>query len=211
MRGSALHWAAQGPGLGGRDPVSPTPTGSCEVDFDMSLAQPQASRNERRGLLQDKGWKKSNPVLSMFTRAYVPPEVSYIVTLTSRVMGHWRPPPSKTLSAGAGAASPCPDAIGWLGWQPQDILAAAAAAVRSGAIIARDTTATTSSSSASNNSNMVTFQEEFLVCSVLGAGRARDVALKDPFRPLKLPPFVTIACKVTIDEKETYSYSLVYR
>ena len=76
MRGSALHWSAQGPGLAGKDHVnSPTPSGgSCEVDFDMSLAQPQASRNERRGLLQDKGWKK-NTMLSMFSRAYVPPEV----------------------------------------------------------------------------------------------------------------------------------------
>ena len=75
MRGSALHWPAQGPGLRGGHPSSPsTNSGVCEVDFDMSLAQPQASRNERRGLLQDKGWKKNN-MLSMFTRAYVPPEV----------------------------------------------------------------------------------------------------------------------------------------
>jgi len=76
MRGSALHWPAQGPGLRGdhTNSTSSTTGGICEVDFDMSLAQPQASRNERRGLLQDKGWKKNN-MLSMFTRAYVPPEV----------------------------------------------------------------------------------------------------------------------------------------
>ena len=133
-------------------------------------------------------------MLSLFSKAFVPPETSYVVTLSSRVTGRWRgaPPPGAAddgtdhPAAAAVAAAAAPIAgtndghvDSWLGWRRSELLAAAAAAR---AAAARD--------------HMVTFHEEFLVSCVLGAGRARELAVKDPYRALKLQPFVTVACKV---------------
>jgi hypothetical protein len=82
--------------------------------------------------------------------------------------------------------------IGWLGWSQKELPAVFAAADE---LSASHSTSTTTSNTTSNTTS-VAVREEFLVFSTLGAGLARELAVKDPFRALKLQPFVTLAIKV---------------
>ena len=89
--------------------------------------------------------------------------------------------------------------IGWLGWNRSDNLAAAAVAadlpsipqMKSGVSSPHPSTFI----STSQHMNVV-FREEFLVSSIFGADRIRDIALRIPFFSLKLRPFITIAVKI---------------
>ena len=89
--------------------------------------------------------------------------------------------------------------VGWLGWNRSDNLAAAAVAedlpsipqMKSGISSPHPSTL----NSTSQHMNVV-FREEFLVSSIFGADRIRDIALRIPFISLKLRPFITIAVKI---------------
>ena len=58
-------------------------------------------------------------------------------------------------------------AVGWLGWEPSQL---------------------------PNNSDLVSL-DSWTIWSICGAGRLRDLAASEPYRSLKLQPFITIAMK----------------
>ena len=143
-------------------------------DFDFTLITPVVERNARRSLQSDTAWKRSG-VLSIFTSPYVPPEMSYIVVLSTRMAGNW---------AEGGCDSD--GAVGWLGWKRAENMVAAA--VASGFDSAGSESPTTHFK--------VLYREEFLISSIYGATRIRELALKIPYLSLKLRPFITIAIKI---------------
>ena len=193
------------------------------MDFDYSIVSPIADRNARRDLLTDKGWKRSG-LLNLFTSTYLAPEVSTVVVLKSKMAGDWSVGNSddstsrakiekntardsysndsssndldhgKTSTSCIGFGS-----IGWLGWNRSDNLAAAAVAADFSSLpqTKSNTSPTHSSTFISTSQHMnVVFREEFLVSSISGADRIRDLALRVPFLSLKLRPFITIAVKI---------------
>ena len=145
-------------------------------DFDCSLISAVSERNSRYDMLGDKSWSRSG-VLNLFSSAYVPAESTYTVTLTSRMAGN----------GGVKEGT-----MGWLEWENTDSTAAAAAAAVGDGF--RPTIASSPSMS-------IVFRERFLVNSIFGSDKARDMALKEPFKSLLLLPFVTIAHRI-IDQSE---------
>ena len=127
-------------------------------------------------MLGDKSWSRSG-VLNLFSSSYVPAECTYTVTLTSR------------MASNGGIKE---GTIGWLEWENTDSAAAAAEAAMGDGfkpIIE------------SSPSMSIVFRERFLIHSIFGSDRARDIALKEPFKSLQLLPFVTIAHRI-IDQSE---------
>ena len=127
-------------------------------------------------MLGDKSWSRSG-VLNLFSSAYVPAECTYTVTLTSR------------MASNGGIKD---GTIGWLEWENTDSAAAAAEAAMGDGfkpIIG------------SSPAMSIVFRERFLIHSIFGSDRARDMALKEPFKSLQLLPFVTIAHRI-IDQSE---------
>jgi hypothetical protein len=144
-------------------------------DFDITLITPASTRNSRRQLLGDKGWKRSG-VMTMFSSPYVAPDMSYKVHLKSCIAGDW-----SVRDRGGG--------IGWLEWKRSDVSAAAAASsVVDG--IAFDSNAEFISI------DSVVFKEAYQMESTIGAGKIRDLSLTVPYKALRLPPFITIAIRV---------------
>ena len=172
----------------------------------------------------DKGWKRSG-VLSLFASTYSAPEVSTVVVLSSKMAGDWSVE-NKDLttnqsgiqvSTGPGSATSNNNnnnnnntdnssnnadsnssgtvlgTIGWLGWNRSDNLAAAAVA----SDFPSTSTSSSTSTSASTSTHMkVVFREEFLITSIFGADKIRDLALRVPFLSLQLRPFITIAIRL---------------
>ena len=125
----------------------------------------------------------------MFASAYVPSEKMYKLVIRSRMAGNWAVSGKSEegnvgvdgLSGGGDGDDGC---VGWLRWNRNKNTAAAA--------VANDF----STSSGSSSIMSVSFQEEFVISSIFGSDRLREVALKDPFKTLQLQPYVTIAVRV---------------
>ena len=143
--------------------------------------------------------------MSMFASAYVPSERTYRLVIRSRMAGNWAVI-GKASERNVGAISVSDNdgdndgdggrdrdgddgCVGWLGWNRDKNTAAAA--------VANDFPTSSGSSSIMS----VSFQEEFIISSIFGSDKLREVALKDPFKSLQLQPYVTIAVR-TIDYSE---------
>jgi hypothetical protein len=85
-------------------------------------------------------------------------------------------------------------AVGWLGWRREEVAAAVA-------VVSDFTSVSGPGGSGAGVGGeaplSVVFRERFLVSSIFGADKAREMALRDPFKSLQLQPFVSIAMLVT--------------
>jgi hypothetical protein len=91
-------------------------------------------------------------------------------------------------------------AVGWLGWRREEVAAAVAVVSDFTSVSGPGGSGTGTGPGAGVGGEAplsVVFRERFLVSSIFGADKAREMALRDPFKSLQLQPFVSIAMLVT--------------
>ena len=87
--------------------------------------------------------------------------------------------------------------VGWLGWRREEVAAAVAVVGDFTSVSGAGTGAVAGPGAGEEAPLSVVFRERFLVSSIFGADKAREIALRDPFKALQLQPFVSIAMLVT--------------
>ena len=87
--------------------------------------------------------------------------------------------------------------VGWLGWRREEVAAAVAVVGDFTSVSGAGTGAVAGVGAGGEAPLSVVFRERFLVSSIFGADKAREIALRDPFKALQLQPFVSIAMLVT--------------
>lgn len=145
MKGTCLHWNHN--------------EEESKTDFEVLLLSSHSARSERWQNVQDKGWKRSG-ITSLFSKAFVPPELKYSLDVSTKVF-------DCTSKSQEGS-------VGWLCWQPSQV----------------------------PSSNDFVALDSWTIWSICGAGRLRDLAASEPYRSLKLQPFVTIAMKELNNESD---------
>jgi hypothetical protein len=105
------------------------------------------------------------------------------------------------LKAAAGGKSAV---YGWLNWDNSILNEIPVTLIRS-AISASDSSAVSTDVDriliSSPSSALITSTEEWLVISTIGVGQCKDLAVRDPFRSLKLNPFVTVFVRILHDDE----------
>ncbi len=135
-------------------------------DYKVALVSSTALRDQRLSILSDRGWKRSG-FTSLFSKAFVPPEIQLTITICSTFFD------LKELITNSN--DPEVKVYGWLHWSRSD--------VTSFQYIQTDSKASTSIS------------DEFIIWSISGAGKLKDLAISEPYRGLKLQPWVTLAIR----------------
>ena len=135
-------------------------------DYKISLVSSTAIRHQRSSILSDRGWKRSG-FTSLFSKAFTPPEIQLTISVCTTFYDMSEIMVDITSKEGT--------LFGWLHWDHSDI--------RSFQLVKSDNNACTSSI------------DEFIIWSISGAGKLKDLALSEPYRGLKLQPWVTLAVR----------------
>jgi len=147
------------------------------MDFEMALLDSPAVRaNRKQALLDETSWRKSRGLINIFSQ-FTPLETKQVTRLEV-ILGIADGEQAEDLNDAV-------DGAGWLGWCSVD---------HPGSKVIKDTLEARCSG-----------VDEWLILGFVGGPTCRDIALKDPFRVLLLPPVASLAVRLNQGTKPSPS------